>query len=434
MKRLRIWLNGLSLIQQFIAICFIVVMVLGIFSFTFLTSGVNSFVNTTMNDYLNHSQETYLIYRESNNEENLVQSGILQLVVDENGNAEAASQIQKDILNTLTFPSEDLEGNYNNNLYSLKKLDDGSYILTVLQEEYRDSFERTLFDSVINMSLLVISVLFIIIVIWVFTLLHPLNQIKTYIEKIEAGSDPKPLEIQRTDEIGEVAEALQDMQKELKQQQQIREEMIQNISHDLKTPIATIKSYSEALKDGVYPYGTPEKSADVIYEHAERLEKKVYSLITFNKMGYLADTGDQSNNLQMKPIVKRAIMDLELIRSDVSFVSELDDVYFHGEEEPWRIVVENLLDNALRYAKSEVKIVLKKNLLEVYNDGENMDEERIAKLFKPYEKGSGGNFGLGLSIVKRVCDTYGYQVSGENTNEGVVFRIKDSTKRKKAKP
>ena len=60
-----------------------------------------------------------------------------------------------------------------------------------------------------------------------------------------------------------------------------------NVSHDLKTPIATIKSYGESIKDGVYPYDTLEKSVDVIIRNAERLEKKVYSLLYLNRVEYL---------------------------------------------------------------------------------------------------------------------------------------------------
>jgi two-component system sensor histidine kinase CssS len=99
------------------------------------------------------------------------------------------------------------------------------------------------------------------------------------------------------------------------------------------------------------------------------------------------------------------------------------NVYFHGEEEPWRITVENLIDNALRYAKTTIRIRLRENELCVINDGKAISEDRIDKLFRPYEKGSDGQFGLGLSIVYKVCTTYGYHVTAENLQEGVSFRI-----------
>ena len=209
--------------------------------------------------------------------------------------------------------------------------------------------------------------------------------------------------------------------------------MIQNISHDLKTPIATIKSYGESIKDGIYPYETLEKSVDVIIEHANRLENKVQSLIILNKMGYLADSIDEGDNLLMNDVVDKVLLSLKVIRPEIEFVTELDeDVYFHGEEEPWRIVIENLVDNAIRYAKSYVKVVLKDKEIQVENDGSKIDFDRIDSIFRPYEKGDDGKFGLGLSIVYKVVNTYGYKVRAENLSDGVRFRIwKENTKKKK---
>ena len=149
-------------------------------------------------------------------------------------------------------------------------------------------------------------------------------------------------------------------------------------------------------------------------------------------MGYLVDNNDNILNLEMAPIIQKAILAAEVIRNDIEIITDLDEnVAFHGDEEPWRVVIENLIDNALRYAKSKIIISLKDNLLEVYNDGENIEQERLDKLFKPYEKGNKGKFGLGLSIVKKVTETYGYSVTGENMNDGVIFRVFTSKKMKK---
>ena len=190
---------------------------------------------------------------------------------------------------------------------------------------------------------------------------------------------------------------------------------------------------AESIKDGIYPYDTLEKSVDIITENANRLEKKVYSLITYNKLGYLVDTNEGILNLQMAPIIQKALLGVQVIRSDVKIETDVDEtVFFHGEEEPWRVVVENLLDNGLRYAESFIKITLKKDMLEVYNDGPTMSKDRLDKLFKPYEKGTKGKFGLGLSIIKKVCDTYGYTATGENMSNGVVFRVYCNKKYKKA--
>jgi two-component system sensor histidine kinase CssS len=110
------------------------------------------------------------------------------------------------------------------------------------------------------------------------------------------------------------------------------------------------------------------------------------------------------------------------------------DVFFHGTEEPWRIVIENLIDNGLRYAISHIRVTLKENELCVINDGDPIKDEDLDRIFHPYEKGTNGKFGLGLSIVYKVCTTYGYQVDAENLPGEVCFRIwKDEKKHRRSR-
>lgn len=438
MKRIRIWLNSFTLMQQFLSIAILTTAFLMFFFISFYTTNVDNFVNNQMYTYLHRSQKTFVDSRE--NYQTFEDANVKHLIYSKTTNS-YLNDISgyEDILNNIVINTEsDTDGAYNDQinkkiiLYSISQIEDGEYTLvSILSDDYREDFKSALLNVVVNISIVLLFGLFSFFMIWVVSLIHPLNLIRNYINKIKNGEEGE-LKINRHDEIGEVAEALTNMNDELAKQQRIREEMIQNISHDLKTPIATIKSYSESIKDGIYPYDTLEKSVDVIYEHADRLEKKVFSLITFNKLGYLQDNIDEGDNLYMPDIINKAILSCGILRNDISIETDIDkDVYFHGEEEPWRVVVENLLDNALRYAKSIVRIKLDKDLFEIFNDGELLSKERISKLFKPYEKGTKGNFGLGLSIVKKVTETYGYNVTGENKNDGVVFRVFRPNKKSK---
>ena len=426
MKRLKIWLNGFTLMQQYFVVSLLAVLVFLLFIFQFLTINVDNFTNQQMFSYLHRSQNNYLNaynvsldYVDNNcfhytiNKEDLISCGDLPCLILEQNGFEPQFEDTKD--GVFMYDNETI-------VYSVK--DNGnSYLVSIINNEYRNEFKSSLVSGILNSVIIVIVIIFMILMMWVYSLIHPLNQIRNYIKKIK-NDEKATLLIKRNDEIGEVAEAVVDMNEELSAQGKIREEMIQNISHDLKTPIATIKSYCESIKDGIYPYDTLEKSVDVILEHADRLEKKVYSLITYNKIGYLEDN-DSGDTVPMKDVIEKAILSCKVLRNDINIdTSEVEnDVYFHGEKEAWRTAVENLLDNALRYAESEVKISLSKNLFEIFDDGQLLSKDRIDKLFKPYEKGNKGNFGLGLSIVKRVCDTYGYVVIGENKTNGVVFRI-----------
>ena len=437
MKRIRIWLSNFTLLQQFLSIGFITVAILTFFIISFLSKNIDNFVNSQMYSYIHRAQTSYIQSSESNHL--YEDTNILHFVysVKSNRYLTKISPEQSDIVKQInpiidnTIYDGSFEYNNSNIVYSVTKFTDEYNLVSIIRNDYRNEFRNALISGVISVTIYVVIGIIALIMLWVVSLISPLNSIRNYIIKIKNG-EPAKLNIERHDEIGEVAESLVSMNEELSKQQHIRDEMIQNISHDLKTPIATIKSYSESINDGIYPYGTLEKSVDVIIEHANRLEKKVYSLITYNKLGYLNDNAQEGLNLEMAPIIQKVILSAQLLRSDVSIETNINDkVCFHGEEESWRVVVENLLDNALRYAKTKVTINLNDNLLEVINDGEQMSQDRIEKLFKPYEKGTKGNFGLGLSIVKKVCETYGYTVLGENLDNGVVFRIYTTKKMKK---
>ena len=160
----------------------------------------------------------------------------------------------------------------------------------------------------------------------------------------------------------------------------------------------------------------------VIQDHANRLEKKVKSLLLLNRYGYLAEkTYDQVTD--MHKLISSVIISVKAIRNDVQFNLKLEEAFFVGDEEPWRNVIANLLDNALRYAKKEINIYLQKQSLKIENDGPCIPEEELKHLFEPYVKGKNGQFGLGLAIVQKVSQSYGYNVRAYNLSQGVGFQI-----------
>lgn len=455
MKRLNLWLRELSLSQQIIAIIFVFISTFALFLFLFISPSLDSFSETEMYRLLHNSQESLLSYIDSFIDEDVEiptreNSLILEGIYDEEqglymlSEGTFSSELMEDIKKHAASEKagtqdyslelsadETTSGEAITYLYSMTLLKDGSYLISVIDNSYRTQFRSSLINAVVYMNVLVVSVLFVLLMLWVSTLIVPLSQIKNYITKVK-NEEPAELNVHRRDAIGEVADALRDMKNELDKQNHEKEEMVQNISHDLKTPIATIKSYGESIKDGIYPYDTLEKSVDVIIEHADRLEKKVQSLITLNKMVYLEDNCPPGDTVNMNKIIDKVILSLKVIRPEISLQKETDtNIFFHGLEEPWQIVIENLIDNGLRYAKTHIRVVLRKNELMVINDGQPIREEDLDRIFRPYEKGTDGKFGLGLSIVHKVCTTYGYKVDAENLPGEVSFRIWREEKKEK---
>lgn len=444
MNRLKEWLKNLSLSQQLFVLIFVFITFFVSFFFVFLTGKVDEFVSSQMHVIIDRNQDMISNMYHENLDPDIIMgfeendtSLMYNIFYTDEGNFSYASDRVNAIPNLSLDISHNLkrqietktqiqhyvfeEGN-DKAYYAINLLSDDFAFATVVTHEYRMNYRDTLLSTVVNITVFVVGLFFVVLMIWVASLIHPINQIRNYIEKIRLGEEAE-LKVYRNDEIGELAEAIVSMRQELEKQERVKEEMIHNISHDLKTPIATIKSYGESIKDGIYPYDTLEKSVDVILSNAERLEKKVFSLLYLNRVDYLVSQNTGESQTNMKDVVEEVLQALKLLRSDVQIETDLKDVSFYGSYEPWRITIENILDNALRYAKDTIKITLNENEISIFNNGDQISEDRLAVLFKPFEKGQGGKFGIGLSIVHKVTNANGYIVSGENMPDGVIFRI-----------
>lgn len=441
MKRFSIFIKRLSLSQQLFALIFFFVTFFAAFFFVYLNGRVNQVIETkTFNDLVKTQNEIadklrlnmkYYLYFNIQNSSitNIIINGNKAIVLGEpNETIDVSDELFATMVERAQASGYDSETyTYNGSqkvYYSVVRIDEDFTLMSFTRSEDLKVFKDSLVSSVINLTVVVVGFFFIILMIWVAGLIHPLNQIRNYIEKVKVGLTPQDLKIYREDEIGELADALVSMRKELQKQEQTKEDMIHNISHDLKTPIATIKSYGESIKDGIYPYDTLEKSVDVIIENAERLEKKVHSLLYLNRVEYLISQDSEGSRTNMKEVIEKVLLNIKVIKPDIEIITDLkDQVMFRGKEEPWQVCVENIMENALRYAKSKIVIHLHDLELAIENDGPSIEEDRLRTLFKPYEKGQGGKFGLGLSIVHKVVQANQCQVYGENTCNGVVFRI-----------
>ncbi len=441
MQRFKLFISRLSLSQQLFSLIFFFVAFFSVFFFVYLAGNVEGIIQKQMFMTLERSQTN--IVATINSQLTLEQLSIIfkdqslsHIFLSDVGmsftNSNKIEQNQdlfQDILRNRRIMREDEDSQnfvYTDQkkfYYRITKVNEKMTLISITDSEYLESFKDTIVSSVINITVIVVGFFFIILMIWVASLIHPLNQIRNFIEQMKDGDEPV-MKVHRKDEIGELAEALVNMRKELKKQEKTKEEMIHNISHDLKTPIATIKSYGESIKDGIYPYDTLEKSVDVIIDNADRLEHKVHSLLFLNRVEYLISQDCEGASVNMKEIVEMVLLNTKVLRPDIEVEIHLEDIMFEGLEEPWRVTVENIIENAFRYAKSKIIIHLNTvDGLTIANDGPCMSEDRLRVLFKPFEKGQGGKFGLGLSIVSKVVRANHYQVCGENTSEGVIFRI-----------
>ncbi|HLF99100.1 MAG TPA: HAMP domain-containing sensor histidine kinase, partial [Acidimicrobiia bacterium] len=237
-------------------------------------------------------------------------------------------------------------------------------------------------------------------------------------------------------ELAEVAGAFDDMAEELERSRHLTREFLMSVSHDLRTPLTSIRGYAEALAEGATR--SPEegmRAARVIEGEARRLERLVSDLLDLARLDARRFTFDP-----------RPVNPGDVVGSVAAGLQPLGEEYgvaihvtTNGARErdldPERLgqVVANLVENALKYARSRVDVRTDERdglvVIEVADDGPGIPADEIGRVFERLYTsrpvtGRAVGTGLGLAIVHELVTTMGGDVEVESTpDSGATFRI-----------
>ena len=331
-----------------------------------------------------------------------------------------------DIMSKLT--SEYGKFTYRNNVYYYYTLHDNDITkISLTNDTYIEKTKQDILNAILPVVVTTFLIITLTLVIWSSVLVRKIEKLKGKIDHIDDDHYDHAIEFQVDDEIRSLELAIEDMRISLKNQEEYRNQMYQNISHDFKTPLTVIKSYVEAYNDKIE---TADVIIPVISEQTDKLEFKVHSLLYLNKLDYLQQSQNIEHHLvDVQKIVEKAKEEFKFRRKDVTVIINFDkNSKFYGTEDYWETIIDNLLANFVRYATSTIKITAKNNRLTLYNDGPNIEPTLLEGIFTPFRKGIKGEFGLGLSIVKKTCILIGYDIVIKNEKKGVSFHISKTSK------
>jgi len=304
--------------------------------------------------------------------------------------------------------------------YTLKN--DGIIKIAISNDNYINNTKATILSAIFPLVLGTFLLIGLTLVIWSSIVVRKIEKLKENIDNIDNPDYDSKTEFLIDDEIKSLSLAVEDMRISLLNQEKYRNQMYQNISHDFKTPLTVIKSYIEAVEDGAIEKDDAFKT---IKEQTEKLEQKVHSLLYLNKLDYLKNASPGKLELvDMEKIINNEVEKFKFHRKELEFEVSIDKKSkYYGSIENWETILDNLLSNFMRYADKKIKITAKQNKLILYNDGENIAEDFLDGIFTPFRKGIKGEFGLGLSIVKKTLNLMGYDISIHNEKKGVSFII-----------
>ena len=308
--------------------------------------------------------------------------------------------------------------------YTLKY--DKAIKVAITNDFYINKTKTAILTVIFPIVLITFLVIGLLLVLWSSLVVRKIEKLKNKIDNIDNADFNHNITFVTDDEIRSLSLAIEDMRLSLINQEEYRNQMYQNISHDFKTPLTVIKSYIEAVEDEI----EDEKTAlSVIKEQTAKLETKVHSLLYLNKLDYLKDSDICLVPVDMGKIINNEVEKFKFHNKNINFIVDIDKKSkYVGTTDHWETILDNLLANFMRYAKKTIKITAKQNKLILYNDGDNIDKKLLDGIFTPFRKGIKGEFGLGLSIVKKTLKVMKYDITIKNEKKGVSFIISKESK------
>ncbi len=310
------------------------------------------------------------------------------------------------------------------------------YIYIVLaSQEYVSAAQTVLNSYILGLSIrsviiiLIISALVGLFAIWFIT--KKLNPIINGIQEFEKGNLNTRIEVKKEGELDRIALVFNQMAdtiekniSELKGIDNLRRELISNVSHDLRTPVASIQGYAETLllKEDNITKEEQKKYHEIIFKSCGRLQRLVEELFELSKL--------QTNQVKLQPepfsiaelvydiVNKYRILsqkkginidtvianDVPLVEADLSMINR---------------ALQNLIDNAIKFCREGDSIRIEINTKEpekvevrVIDSGPGIKQEDLPNVFQRYFKGQSDEYGtgLGLAIVKKIIDLHNSEI------------------------
>lgn len=285
-------------------------------------------------------------------------------------------------------------------------------------EEVRIIFIRVLgFSSIVALLCTYILALYITM---------PLKQINQAAKVIAGGDFQKRIELEdRKDEIGQLAESFNYMAQELDKLEDKRREFISNVSHDLRSPLTSIRGFVQAIMDGTIPLENQNQYLQIVLDEAERMNKMTNEILNLTKIED-KDIPMEKAPFELNRVIKEILIHFEplSVKRQVRVEVVLADVetWVCADKEQMIRVLHNLLENAFKFVEDDGLILLEttytgnKVQVSVGNSGEYIPKkdidniwERFYKVDRSRGKDKVGT-GLGLAIVREIIKNHNEKI------------------------
>jgi len=267
-------------------------------------------------------------------------------------------------------------------------------------------------------------------------LINPLAEINNVAKKFASGEVNRRVNIESKDEIGELASSFNIMAESLEKVENNRRDFISNVSHELRSPITSIKGFIAGIIDGVIPKDKEGYYLERVYSEIKRLTRLINDLLDLSTI----ESGKLKFNIKkinINELIRLCIINNEqnIKEKEITLKVELqkEKYYVNADEDKTMQVITNLLDNAIKYCGNSGMIKIStyhkgsKVFVQIYNNGPKIGDEEIRHIWDRFYKSDKSrtnkvSTGLGLPIVRMILMQQGEEVWVKNNPHiGVTF-------------
>lgn len=267
-------------------------------------------------------------------------------------------------------------------------------------------------------------------------LIEPLYNINSIARDISNGNFEKRVDILSKDEIGELAESFNYMADTLQNLENLRKDFIANISHELRSPITSIRGFLQGILDGTIPEDRHRYYLDIALNESKRLTRLISDILDLSRLeskefSLKLETFDINETIRVNILRFENEIEYKKLNVDVTLAGE--GLYVIGDRDRIGQVLSNLIDNAIKFTGEEGSIGIdtktdgKKVIVSVRDTGPGIPENEQKLIWDRFhmvdksrtnKKGTG----LGLSIVRQIINQHGGKIWVESKEgEGTAF-------------
>ncbi|MCP5357870.1 MAG: HAMP domain-containing histidine kinase [Pseudomonadales bacterium] len=305
------------------------------------------------------------------------------------------------------------------------------------QDELRASSETTK-QALTVQALLLVATAAALVVLFVWLITHPLRQIDRAINGIGSGEYDRPVRVTGPEDLRQLGTRLEWLRNRLRELEQQRSSFLRHVSHELKTPLASMQEGAALLNEGVVGPLTPQQQeiSVIIGNNCQRLQGLIEDLLRHNAQAFAV------LNVMPEPVRLDALIEgvvdahrLAINNDNLQVEMSLEKVTVLGDPEKLRVIIDNLFTNAVKYSPTgaSIRIVLQAGNSEVEcsisDEGPGVPSEQREKIFEAFFQGAAPEnkaytgSGLGLAIVREYVEASQGRVALVDTAAGACFRV-----------